>query len=189
MQLVFVNKWCKDDFVLVSQFIHGFIRFYCRTLSFSGHCTVYSRRSYAWVLHVHSLLSSAHVWVTKINFFLCTVQYSALGYNDFNNLVMQTLWWLPNKILGHIHKKRFSVFLSRFLRICNQSVQQVLIRAKQCFLLKNSIWVSKNTEFHADFESVENFLKKCTQKSYLQKCDGNMHFFHFYLCSSNLFCL
>ncbi len=34
----------------------------------------------------------------------------AVGYNNFNNLDMQTLWWLPNKILRHIHKKIFSVF-------------------------------------------------------------------------------
>jgi len=40
---------------------------------------------------------------------------------------------LPNKILKHIHKKRFSVFLSRFLRICNQSLEKVLIRAKNIF--------------------------------------------------------
>ncbi len=59
-----------------------------------------------------------------------------LGYNDFNNLVMQTLWWLPIKILRHIHKKRFSIFLNRFLRICNQSVQKVLIRVKKIFVLK-----------------------------------------------------
>ncbi len=52
-----------------------------------------------------------------------------LGYSNFNNLDMQTLWWLPNKILRHIHKKRFSVFLSRFLRICNQSLQKVPKRA------------------------------------------------------------
>jgi hypothetical protein len=32
---------------------------------------------------------------------------------------------LPIIILRHIHKKRYSVFLSRFLRICNQSVQKV----------------------------------------------------------------
>ncbi len=74
-----------------------------------------------------------------------------LGYNDFNNLVVQTLWWLPIKILRHIHKKRYFVFLSRFLRICNQSVQKKLIRAKQIFILKNSMWVSKNAEFHPVF--------------------------------------
>jgi hypothetical protein len=36
----------------------------------------------------------------------------------------------------------------------------VLIRGRKKFLLKNSIWVSKNAEFHADFESVEKVLKK-----------------------------
>ncbi len=95
-----------------------------------------------------------------------------IGYNDFNNLVMQTLWWLPNKILRHIQKKRFSVFLSRFLRICNQSVQKVLI-------FKNSIWVSKNAGFHADFESVEKVLKKCTQKKLLAKTWRKYALFHF----------
>jgi hypothetical protein len=39
--------------------------------------------------------------------------------------------------------------------------------------------VIKNTEFHADFESVEKVLKKCTQKNYCQKRDENMHFFTF----------
>jgi hypothetical protein len=40
----------------------------------------------------------------------------------------------------------------------------VLKRAK-----KNSIWVSKYAELHADFESVENVLKKCTIKMLLAK--------------------
>jgi hypothetical protein len=54
--------------------------------------------------------------------------------------------------------------LSRFLRICNQSFKKVQIRAKKNFCFKNSIWVSKNAEFHADFEYVEKGLKKCTKK-------------------------
>jgi hypothetical protein len=44
----------------------------------------------------------------------------------------------------------------------------VLIRAKN-FFLQNAIWVSKNAEFNADFESVEKGLKKCTQKKLLAK--------------------
>jgi hypothetical protein len=44
----------------------------------------------------------------------------------------------------------------------------VLIRAKK-ILFKNSIWVSKNAESHADFESIEKVLKKCTQKKLLAK--------------------
>jgi hypothetical protein len=41
----------------------------------------------------------------------------------------------------------------------------VLIRAKKN-VIENSIWVSKNPEFQADFELVEKVLKKCTKKSY-----------------------
>ncbi len=37
-------------------------------------------------------------------------------------------------------------------------------RSKKNVLLKNSKWVSRNAEFHADFESIEKVLKKCTQK-------------------------
>ncbi len=103
-----------------------------------------------------------------IRLWTCYVQCT-VGYNNFNNLVLQTLWWLPNKILRHIHKKRFSVFLSRFLRICNQSVQKKLKRTKKNFVLRTSIWGSKNTEFDADFESDEKVLKKCTQKRLLAK--------------------
>ncbi len=90
---------------------------------------------------------------------LCIFSYNAaktdglLGYNDFNNLVMQTIWWLPNKILRHIHKKRFSIFLSCFVRICKQSLQKVLIRAK--------IFIQK---FNTDFESVEKFWKNAPKK-------------------------
>jgi hypothetical protein len=45
----------------------------------------------------------------------------------------------------------------------------VSIRAKKNLFSKNSIWVSKNAEFHADFESVEKDLKKCTNKKLLAK--------------------
>jgi hypothetical protein len=103
----------------------------------------------------------------------------SLGYNDFNNLVMQNLWWLPNKILRHIHKKRFSVFLGRFLRICNKSVQKVLKRAKKlygyqkrrilrCFRIRLKSFekmhpkkvISKNvTELYALFSLLLMFVK------------------------------
>ncbi len=49
--------------------------------------------------------------------------------------------------------KTHFLFLRRFLRVLLQSLKKVLI------------WkVSKNAEFHADFESVEKVLEKCTQK-------------------------
>ncbi len=54
---------------------------------------------------------------------------------------------------------RFFDFLSRFLRVWLQSLKKVLN-----FFLKKSKKESKNAEFHADFESVEKVVKKCTQK-------------------------
>ncbi len=45
----------------------------------------------------------------------------------------------------------------------------MLIGAKKFFFFKNSIWVSKNAEFHADFEYVKKGLKKCTKKKLLAK--------------------
>jgi hypothetical protein len=59
--------------------------------------------------------------------------------------------------------------LSRFLRICNQSLKKVLIRAKKIFFPKNQNGYQKNAEVHADFESVEKGLKKCTKKKLLAK--------------------
>ncbi len=109
-------------------------------------------RDIIWLLH--STVSSS-VRERDFRNIGCTI-----GYNDFNNLDMQTLWWLPSKILRHIHKKRFTVFLSRFLRICNQSLQKVIKRAKKKFLFKKSICVSKN---------AEKVLKKCTIKKLLAK--------------------
>jgi hypothetical protein len=69
--------------------------------------------------------------------------------------------------------------LSRFLRMCNQSLQKVQIRVKKIFVLKNSIWVpvSKNAEFHADFESVEKVLKKYAKKKFIIKNVENIHHF------------
>jgi hypothetical protein len=100
---------------------------------------------------------------------------------QFYNLVMQTLWWLPIKILRHIHKKRFSVFLSRFLRICNQSVQKVPIREKNFFIKKFNMVIKKrriSRWFRIRWKSFEKMRPK---KKYA--------LFHFYSCSSNLFCL
>jgi hypothetical protein len=40
---------------------------------------------------------------------------------------------------------------------------------KEKVLLKNSILVSKNAEFHADFESVEKVLQKLHQKTVIRR--------------------
>jgi len=54
----------------------------------------------------------------------------------------------------------------------------MLIRANKKFSFKNSIWVKKDAEISRWFGIL--------WKSYLQKCDGNIHYFHFYSCTSNL---
>ncbi len=63
----------------------------------------------------------------------------------------------------------FFDFLSRFLRVWLQSLKKVLIWPKKIFFWQKSENVSKNAEFHADFESVEKVVKKCTQKTILSK--------------------
>jgi hypothetical protein len=55
--------------------------------------------------------------------------------------------------------------MSCFVRICNQSLQKVLIRAKKNSW-KKSKKISKNTDFHADFEFVEKVWKNAPKKSY-----------------------
>ncbi len=62
----------------------------------------------------------------------------------------------------------FFYFFSRFLRVWLQSLKKVLIWPIKKILLKKSKKVSKNAEFHADFESVEKIVIKCTKKSYKQ---------------------
>jgi hypothetical protein len=59
-------------------------------------------------------------------------------------------------------QNRFFDFLSRFLRVWLQSLKKVLIWPKTFFLKSKK--VSKNAKFHADFESGEKVVKKCTKK-------------------------
>jgi hypothetical protein len=66
---------------------------------------------------------------------------------------------MPNKLLRHIHKKRFSVFFEHLQSKFTKSAYK-----SQYSIQFNSIWLSINAEFHADFESVEKVLKKCTKK-------------------------
>jgi hypothetical protein len=56
------------------------------------------------------------------------------------------------------------------------------------FLFNNSVWVSKNQEFHFTLilNPLKKFCKNAHKKSYQQKRDGNMYFFLYYSCSSNL---
>jgi hypothetical protein len=87
-----------------------------------------------------------------------------VGYNDFNNLVRQNLWWLPKKIVRHIHKKRFSIFWAVSCAFAIK-VYKKCQEEQNFLLLKYSLWVSKNAECHADFEFIEKVLKNAPTKS------------------------
>ena len=58
----------------------------------------------------------------------------------------------------------FFDFLSRFLCICSQSSKKVQIWPNKKIFVKKSKKVSKNAEFHADFESVEKVVKNAQKK-------------------------
>jgi hypothetical protein len=77
--------------------------------------------------------------------------------------------------------------LSRFLRICNQSLQKVLIRAKKISCIQKIQFGYQKTQ---NFKSVEKVLQKMHHKKVISK---NMMektlFFTFYSCSSTSFCL
>ncbi len=62
-----------------------------------------------------------------------------------------------------------------------KSLGKGLKREEKNIVLQKLTIGGKNTEFHADFESVEKVGKQFMQKCYknLQKLDGNMHFFIF----------
>ncbi len=47
------------------------------------------------------------------------------------------------------------------------------------FFCKKTIWVSKNEEFYADFESAGDGLKSSIRKKLFTKCVENMHFYCF----------
>jgi hypothetical protein len=58
----------------------------------------------------------------------------------------------------------FFDFLSRFLRVWLQSLKKSTNITFKKILSKKSKKVSKNAEFHADFESVEKVVKNAPKK-------------------------
>jgi hypothetical protein len=75
----------------------------------------------------------------------------------------QTLWWVPNLNLRHIHLIRVLIFGAVFARLASK-FEKVLIWPKKKFEKKIKIKILKNAEFHTDFKSVEKVLEKCTKK-------------------------
>ncbi len=60
--------------------------------------------------------------------------------------------------------------------------------SQKVFLAKNSIWLSKNKEFDADFESDEKVASKIMQNSYQRIIDSKMEFLNYITVCKN-FCL
>ncbi len=90
----------------------------------------------------------------------------AIGYNDFNILVVLDRWWLQDFILRLIYKKNFVHFSSCFVWILTLHL-----------LCANIHYRYQNTaEFEADFESVKNCCKTFTRKKLKQKCDEILSF-------------
>ncbi len=93
----------------------------------------------------------------------CLPYHSAcpLGWNDFNTLPVRNQNWKIYFILIHIWKKRFLVFLSRFMRVrLHKNVRMTQNYFFHYILIK----VSKNAEFDADFKSVKKDVKSSYKK-------------------------
>ncbi len=73
---------------------------------------------------------------------------------------------MQNWNLRHIYKIFFWFFEPFFAQLALKFEKSTNVTCK-IFFGKNQKGV-KNAEFHADFESVEKVVKKCTKKSYQQ---------------------
>ncbi len=93
---------------------------------------------------------------------------------------MQTLWWLHNEILRHIHKKRFSVFWSsRFLRICNQILKGVLVWPKKNFFSKKQRRCQTMQNFMLILKPLKKFWKNAPKKAISKNVSYKCTFFTF----------
>ncbi len=72
------------------------------------------------------------------------------------------------------------------MRVWLQSLKKVLKWPKK-FILKKSKKVSKNAEFHADFESVEKVVKKCTKTSVTNMSKSEKSAFFPHIFANNYF--
>jgi hypothetical protein len=60
---------------------------------------------------------------------------------------------------------------------------------KEKNFVKKAMWVAKNAEFDADFESAEKAAKNSCEKSYKQKSDRKMELLTFFILCAKVFCL
>ncbi len=84
-------------------------------------------------------------------------------------------------------KKVFRIF-EPFLHVWLQSLKKNLYDLKK-IIFEQIQKVSKMQNFTLISNPLKIFFKNVPKKSYWQKWDENLHFFHFYSRSSNLFCL
>ena len=98
-----------------------------------------------------NIFSTLNIYVLCLLFnYFRLVSYARCGH--FNSLIILLRWWLQNFILRHFYKK-FSLFLSHFVRICLQSFEKVLIWSKTLYT----------------FESVEKVAKKLHAKKVINE--------------------
>ncbi len=77
---------------------------------------------------------------------------------------MQTLWWLPNKILRHIHKKRFSRFLEPFPALLQSKCTKSAKEEKKIFYLKIQYGYQKTHIFTLISNPLKKFWKNAPKK-------------------------
>ncbi len=106
------------------------------------------------------------------NIYLCHTGILS-PFDHFEHVVRNQKWKIQF-ILIHLKKKRFFIFLSRFVL---QSWQKVLISHKKIFRLI-LLCLSKNAESDANFESVEKVVKKFLWKMlFAWECRNNVPYF------------
>ncbi len=150
-----------------------FFRWFCKhtwiTVHILKHITETTTILESWVL----LLFSLQVFTTVCSssdlvgvFFSMCLKVWSLGYNDFNNLVMQTLWWLHNKILRYIHKKKIFRFFELFPSHMQSKFEKSTNMTNKKNLWKNQKRCQKTQNFTLISNPLKKFEKNAQKKSY-----------------------
>ncbi len=83
-------------------------------------------------------------------------------------MILQLGYGCLIKFLDTFIKKIF-YFFELFCEHLQSKITKSVNKSKKRIYYENSIWVSKNAEFQADFESVEKVLKKSNKKKWFAK--------------------